>query len=93
MPKSDNNKILGFDFSFSSAKGIVKTGNDVHTTKSRTQVILFSKKYWRILGRSELVDFFHIQYTDLMSHSRHSKTCTVWYGEKNIFKLCLNRVL
>jgi hypothetical protein len=31
-------------------------------------VILFSKStYWRILGRNELVDFLHIQYTDLLT--------------------------
>ncbi len=63
MPKSGIIKILGFDFSYSSSKRVVKIANDVHTTKARTRVILFSKKYWRILGRNELVDFLHIQYT------------------------------
>ncbi len=53
---------------------MVKTGNDVYTTKSRTRVILFSK-YWRILGRNELADFLHIQYTYLkgLSHEKDFK--------------------
>jgi hypothetical protein len=53
--------------------GIVKTGNYVHTTKSRTRVILFSKSFF-VFGSKLLVDFLHVQYTDLMPYWRHSKT-------------------
>ncbi len=48
--------------------GPVKTENDVHITKSRARVFLFSKSIGHFRSkRNELVDFLHIQYTEYIS--------------------------
>ncbi len=73
--KFAQNLILPFLQEFNS---IVKTVNDVHTTKSKRLKVLAHFRF------NELVGFF----TDLMSHWRHSKTCIT----KRLYLNCASTV-
>ncbi len=59
--------------------------NDVHTTKSRTRAIYSLKELANFLPRL-IKDFLHVQYIELTTYWRHSKT-------RMIKRLYLNTVL
>jgi hypothetical protein len=63
--------------------------NNVHTMKSRTRVILFSKSIGEVLVL-KTGGFLHLQYTKLMPHRCHSETCTSTVRYVNIIKLRLH---
>ncbi len=67
MPESGSNKILGFDFSYSRDCEDWK----LCSHKESLEHERFQKLLAHFIGRNELVDLLHIQYTDLMSHCRN----------------------